>query len=220
MSHLWPLEERLELLGLKVCRPPPLQVEAYETDELNFHGGLRVSFGMQLMAATTRIEAEIASIKWPFLLLHGDADKLCDLRGSTMMYENTPSSDKKIKVGWGSPGREPRVWVGGFGADDPSQLHSTVRTSLAEPPSTQRDAVTPDHLSGFSPFRSSREAITAFTTTSPKWPSPCWRRWAAGSQSASQLWHHNSPEECRNNQDELPSSSHKTCQWGQKSALF
>ncbi|XP_029689324.1 monoglyceride lipase isoform X1 [Takifugu rubripes] len=74
------------------------QVEAYNADELNFHGGLRVSFGMQLMAAASRIEAEIPSIKWPFLLLHGDADKLCDMRGSTMMYENTPSSDKKFKI--------------------------------------------------------------------------------------------------------------------------
>lgn len=81
--------------------PPLLQVEAYNADELNFHGGLRVSFGMQLMAAASRIEAEIPSIKWPFLLLHGDADKLCDMRGSTMMYENTPSSDKKFKVGRG-----------------------------------------------------------------------------------------------------------------------
>lgn len=81
---------------------PPPQVEAYNADELNFHGGLRVSFGMQLMAAVSRIEAEIPSIKWPFLLLHGDTDKLCDMRGSTMMYENTPSADKKIKVGWGS----------------------------------------------------------------------------------------------------------------------
>lgn len=79
-------------------------MEAYDADELNFHGGLRVSFGMQLMAATARIEAEIPSIKWPFLLLHGDADKLCDMRGSTMMYENTPSSDKKLKVGGASSG--------------------------------------------------------------------------------------------------------------------
>lgn len=104
LSHLCPLKERLKLLGLNIRLPPPLQVEAYDADELNFHGGLRVSFGMQLMAATARIEAEIPSIKWPFLLLHGDADKLCDLRGSTMMYENTPSSDKKIKVGWASSG--------------------------------------------------------------------------------------------------------------------
>ncbi|KAL7399664.1 hypothetical protein ABVT39_028275 [Epinephelus coioides] len=74
------------------------QVEAYDTDELNFHGGMRVSFGMQLMGAAARIEKEIPSISWPFLLLHGDADKLCDIRGSKMMYENAPSSDKKIKI--------------------------------------------------------------------------------------------------------------------------
>lgn len=89
------------LRGLNFC-PAPLQVEAYNADELNFHGGVRVSFGMQLMAAASRIEAEIPSIKWPFLLLHGDTDKLCDMRGSTMMYENAPSSDKNIKVGRGS----------------------------------------------------------------------------------------------------------------------
>lgn len=75
------------------------QVEAYDTDELNYHGRLRVSFGMQLMAAADRIEREIPSINWPFLLLHGDADKLCDIRGSIMMYDNVPSSDKKFEVG-------------------------------------------------------------------------------------------------------------------------
>lgn len=102
-------------------------MEAYNADELNFHGGLRVSFGMQLMAATARIEAEIPSIKWPFLLLHGDADKLCDMRGSTMMYENTPSSDKKIKVGLGSSGRELRVW-GGV-SEQTTRHNSAVRTA-------------------------------------------------------------------------------------------
>ncbi|XP_031701153.1 monoglyceride lipase isoform X1 [Anarrhichthys ocellatus] len=74
------------------------QVETYAADELNFHGGMRVSFAMQLMGATARIEREIPSISWPFLLLHGDDDKLCDIRGSKMMYENAPASDKKIKV--------------------------------------------------------------------------------------------------------------------------
>ncbi|CAG6021189.1 unnamed protein product [Menidia menidia] len=74
------------------------QVEAYDADELNYHGRLRVSFGMQLMTAATRIEREIPSISWPFLLLHGDDDKLCDIRGSKMMYENAASSDKNMKV--------------------------------------------------------------------------------------------------------------------------
>lgn len=77
------------------------QVETYATDELIFHGGMRVSFAMQLMGAAARIEKEIPSINWPFLLLHGDDDKLCDIRGSKMMYENAPCSDKKIKVRMG-----------------------------------------------------------------------------------------------------------------------
>uniref|UniRef100_A0A3Q2WF26 Monoglyceride lipase n=2 Tax=Haplochromis burtoni TaxID=8153 RepID=A0A3Q2WF26_HAPBU len=74
------------------------QVEAYDADELNYHGGMRVSFGMQLMAAVERMQREIPSISWPFLLLHGDADKLCDIRGSRMMYDNSLSTDKKIKI--------------------------------------------------------------------------------------------------------------------------
>lgn len=74
-------------------------MEAYDADELNFHGGLRVSFGMQLMGAVARIDRELPSVRWPFLLLHGDADKLCDIRGSQMMYDTAPSSDKRLKVG-------------------------------------------------------------------------------------------------------------------------
>lgn len=75
------------------------QVELYISDELIYRGGMRISFCTQLMGATARIEKEIPSVNWPFLLLHGDTDKLCDIRGSEMMYENAPSSDKKIKVG-------------------------------------------------------------------------------------------------------------------------
>ncbi|CAB1329448.1 unnamed protein product, partial [Coregonus sp. 'balchen'] len=76
----------------------PFKVEAYDTDELNYHGGMRVSFATQLIGASERIEREIPAITWPFLLLHGDVDKLCDIGGSQMMFEKAPSTDKKIKV--------------------------------------------------------------------------------------------------------------------------
>lgn len=76
------------------------QVEAYDNDELNYHGRVRVSFGIALMGAAERIEREIPSISWPFLILHGDDDKLCDIRGSKMMHEKAASSDKKLKVGY------------------------------------------------------------------------------------------------------------------------
>ncbi|XP_034027650.1 monoglyceride lipase isoform X2 [Thalassophryne amazonica] len=76
----------------------PKQVEAYDADELNYHGRMRVSFAIQLMGAVARIERAIPSISWPFLLLHGDTDKLCDIRGSEVMYKNAASTDKKLKI--------------------------------------------------------------------------------------------------------------------------
>ncbi|XP_051509227.1 monoglyceride lipase isoform X1 [Myxocyprinus asiaticus] len=82
----------------KLVSRDPKQVEAYETDELNYHGGLRISFGMQLMDAVARIEREIPNITWPFFILHGDEDKLCDIRGSHLMYNEAKSTDKKLKV--------------------------------------------------------------------------------------------------------------------------
>ncbi|XP_026863424.2 monoglyceride lipase [Electrophorus electricus] len=82
----------------KLISRDPKQVEAYESDELVYHGGMRVSFGMQLMAASTRIESEIPNITWPFFLLHGDADRICDIRGANAMYNQATSTDKKLKV--------------------------------------------------------------------------------------------------------------------------
>lgn len=73
-------------------------MEAYDTDELNYHGGLRVSFGMQLMEAAARIERELPNITWPFFILHGNADKLCDIRGAHLMHNEAKSTDKKLKV--------------------------------------------------------------------------------------------------------------------------
>uniref|UniRef100_A0A673HID0 Serine aminopeptidase S33 domain-containing protein n=1 Tax=Sinocyclocheilus rhinocerous TaxID=307959 RepID=A0A673HID0_9TELE len=76
----------------------PFKVEAYDTDELNYHGGLRVSFGMQLMDAAARIKRELPNITWPFFILHGDADKLCDIGGTHLMYNEAKSTDKNLKV--------------------------------------------------------------------------------------------------------------------------
>ncbi|KAK3566440.1 hypothetical protein QTP86_032573, partial [Hemibagrus guttatus] len=95
-----------------VSRDPKQVVQAYESDELVYHGGLRVSFGMQLMAASSRIETELPNISWPFLLLHGTDDKLCDIRGSNLMYNQAKSTDKKIKPLDAVPVPSPEKWEG------------------------------------------------------------------------------------------------------------
>ncbi|XP_046727504.1 monoglyceride lipase isoform X1 [Silurus meridionalis] len=85
-------------IDAKLISRDPKQVQVYETDELVYHGGLRVSTGMQMMAALNRIKTELPNISWPFLLLHGSEDQLCDVRGSHLMYNQAKSTDKKIKV--------------------------------------------------------------------------------------------------------------------------
>ncbi|XP_057212313.1 monoglyceride lipase isoform X2 [Triplophysa rosa] len=88
----------LGTIDARLISRDPKQVEAYDTDELNHHGGLCVSLGMQLMNAAARIEKELSNITWPFFIMHGDADKLCDIRGSHLMYNEAKSTDKKMKV--------------------------------------------------------------------------------------------------------------------------
>ncbi|KAG9472329.1 monoglyceride lipase [Eleutherodactylus coqui] len=74
------------------------EVQSYVTDPLVYHGGMKVSFGVQLLNATSRVEKALPHFKLPLLLFHGTADKLCDIRGSQLMMDTVPSEDKTLKV--------------------------------------------------------------------------------------------------------------------------
>ncbi|XP_043934479.1 monoglyceride lipase isoform X2 [Protopterus annectens] len=74
------------------------EVENYDKDPLVCHDGMKVSFGIQLLNAVSWIEQALPDIAWPFLVMHGDADKLCDIRGSHLMYEKAQSRDKTLKI--------------------------------------------------------------------------------------------------------------------------
>lgn len=53
---------------------------------------------MQTLLAMDQITKRLADITWPFLIIHGDEDKICDIRGSFLMYEKAVSIDKCLKV--------------------------------------------------------------------------------------------------------------------------
>ncbi|XP_029457173.1 monoglyceride lipase isoform X1 [Rhinatrema bivittatum] len=74
------------------------EVEAYITDPLVYHGGMKVSFGMQLLNASSRVGKALPEISLPVLLLHGTDDRLCDIKGSYHMMETVPSQEKMLKV--------------------------------------------------------------------------------------------------------------------------
>ncbi|XP_066472858.1 monoglyceride lipase isoform X2 [Tiliqua scincoides] len=74
------------------------EVDSYTTDPLVYHGGLRVSFVVQLMNAIAKIERCLSKLTLPILVLHGIPDKLCDIKGSYLLMDTAPSQDKTLKV--------------------------------------------------------------------------------------------------------------------------
>ncbi|XP_072437900.1 monoglyceride lipase-like [Chiloscyllium punctatum] len=78
------------------------EVQDYIDDPLNHHGPVRVRFAAMLLSAVTSVEKVLPTITSRMLLLHGDADKLCDVSGSYLFYKTAASSDKTLKVFEGS----------------------------------------------------------------------------------------------------------------------
>lgn len=78
-------------------------MESYTSDPLVYHGGMKVSFVIQLMNAITRIERALPKLTLPILVLHGSSDKLCDIKGSYLLMDTVQSQDKTLKVSLLSP---------------------------------------------------------------------------------------------------------------------
>ncbi|XP_053148754.1 monoglyceride lipase isoform X3 [Hemicordylus capensis] len=74
------------------------EVDSYSSDPLVHHGGMKVSFVIQLLNAIAKIERCLPRLTLPILVLHGSPDKLCDIRGSYLLMDTAPSQDKTLKV--------------------------------------------------------------------------------------------------------------------------
>ena len=86
--------------------PPKVQqsllffkVEAYRTDPLVDHNSVKLRFVIVFGDTVEKIKQLIPSIQWPFLVIHGDDDKLTYLGGSQFLEREAKSEDKEIKVG-------------------------------------------------------------------------------------------------------------------------
>ena len=74
------------------------QVADNANDPLVWHGGMKARWALAVLDAMENVKAEIPSVEWPFLILHGDADKITQVEGSIMFHEKASSKDKTIKV--------------------------------------------------------------------------------------------------------------------------
>uniref|UniRef100_S4RN00 Monoglyceride lipase n=1 Tax=Petromyzon marinus TaxID=7757 RepID=S4RN00_PETMA len=61
------------------------EVRDYASDPLVYHGRVRVAFAVRLLHTVSLLARLMPSVSWPFLLLHGSRDQLCDPAGSQML---------------------------------------------------------------------------------------------------------------------------------------
>ena len=53
---------------------------------------------MASLAACEKIKMQVKEVKLPWLDVHGDQDKLCEISGSQLLYEQSESEDKTFTV--------------------------------------------------------------------------------------------------------------------------
>ncbi len=97
LSALLPKLPVLKLSSTDISRDPKV-IESYDTDPLNYRGGVLARTGAELLGATKTISANSSAINLPILIMHGGNDKLADVSGSEMLYKNVSSEDKTIKI--------------------------------------------------------------------------------------------------------------------------
>ncbi|CAK8690580.1 unnamed protein product [Clavelina lepadiformis] len=90
-------------LGVGVIDPNTIsrdkeQVENYKTDPLIYHGKVLLCTAYQMHRMMEDIKKVLPEISYPFLLIHGTSDGLCEFSASEEMHVKAKSSDKTFKI--------------------------------------------------------------------------------------------------------------------------
>jgi alpha-beta hydrolase superfamily lysophospholipase len=63
---------------------------------LMYRGAMRASTGLAMYDGMASLRRALHNIRAPLLLQHGDADVVCDVRGSRMVYHECKSTDREL----------------------------------------------------------------------------------------------------------------------------
>lgn len=75
-----------------------LKVDKYTSDPLVNHNRVMIRMAYQLFLMSEKVTSLVSELTLPFLVLHGDQDRLCEIAGSKLLYETAKSSDKSFEV--------------------------------------------------------------------------------------------------------------------------
>lgn len=80
----------------KISRDPAV-VRAYQEDPLVYRGKIKARTGAEILATMEGLAGRLPRLTVPLLLLHGTADRICALTGSTMVHDTVSSPDKTLR---------------------------------------------------------------------------------------------------------------------------
>ncbi|GAO50100.1 alpha/beta-hydrolase [Saitoella complicata NRRL Y-17804] len=72
--------------------------DIFLSDPLTYHGKLRIATGLQLLRGMVHARENLGKLEVPFLVMHGSADRVCDIKGAKQLYEQAPAKDKDIEL--------------------------------------------------------------------------------------------------------------------------
>ena len=84
-------------LDLNQVTQVPESKEMLESDPLFWHGGIKVKFGANFIKAQDDFESQMALIKLPVFIQHGEKDTLTPVGGAKTLMEKISSTDKELK---------------------------------------------------------------------------------------------------------------------------
>lgn len=89
--------------------------EEVRANRFCYKGKPRLRTAFELLRASNRIETSLHEVSLPFLVLHGEDDKVTDKAVSKQLYELAASSDKTLKL-------YPHMWHGLLYGEPPENL--------------------------------------------------------------------------------------------------
>lgn len=76
----------------------PEEVSKYKNDPLNYQENIPARTGYELYQMMQFIQSQAENFELPFLLIHGDADRLTNPKGSELLAQKAKSADKTLRI--------------------------------------------------------------------------------------------------------------------------
>lgn len=91
---------KLTTVGLngKFISKDPAVVKGYQDDPLVYHKKSHAKTGWEVMKAMRWVQTKANEFNYPVYIGHGTVDKLAELEGSKIFFENISSKDKTLKI--------------------------------------------------------------------------------------------------------------------------